>query len=171
MNMREIRFDELSAIKYRMFLDELPKAQGALAGDRVLIIEFAGSHGIGSEGNNDSLFMEAIINTAIQIWFVDGMVLDYRNLYYEWGNAIGSAIRAGKKVWGNKFPTAVVVSELCRNGLETARPFYASQPLSEDQSKWLFDDMDSALSYIKEQLDSLKSDREKKPGRKLFKRR
>lgn len=172
-NMQEIRFDELSKIEYRMFLYEFPKGQDSFARNRALIIEFAGRYGIGSAGNDDGIFMEAVINTALQVWFVEGMVLDFRNLSYEWGNAIGKVLLAGKKVWGSDFPTAIVVSELCRKALETAGPFYRGHSASGNQTKWLFDDMDSALSYIqeqsKEQRDSPKSNPNEKPARKRFK--
>jgi hypothetical protein len=171
MDMREIRFDDLSKIEYHMFLYELPKEQGSFAGDQFLIIKFAGRHGIGSEGNNDSLFMEAVINTAIQVWFVEGLVLDFSGLSYEWGDSIGKVLLAGKKLMGSNFPTAVVVSELCRKALETASPFYAGQAGSGGQSRWLFNDTESALSYIKELKEFLKSKQEKKPSRKFFRGR
>lgn len=66
---------------------------------------------------------------------------------------------------------AIAKCELCRKALETARQFYAGKAQSGDQSKWIFNYMDSALSYIKERKDSLKKNQEKKPNRKLFKER
>ena len=138
-----------------MFLHKYPRLGDSNVNDEILIIEFIGKHGIGSEGNTDSLFMATIIKGAMNVWFVDGLVLDLRGLAYEWGNSIGDVLLAGKHMLGRQFPTGVVVSALCRNALEGAYPFYGSQ--SGEQTKWLFDDMESAVSYVKELIESSRS--------------
>jgi hypothetical protein len=151
MKLSEVKFSDLSDITYRMFLHEYPISVTGKTGVKLLVIEFAGKHGIGSEGNNDSLYMATIIKAAMNIWYVDGLVLDFKHLEYEWGNSIGEVILAGKRVRGKRFPTAVVVSELCEPALKSAQPFYALDSQSGEQVKWLFDDFESAASYVKEQ--------------------
>ena len=95
--------------------------------------------------------MATTIKGAMNVWYVAGLVLDLRGLAYEWGNSIGDVLLAGKHVLGKQFPTAVVVSASCRNALESAYPFYGSQ--GGEQTKWLFDDLESAVSYVKELVE------------------
>ena len=150
MKLNEIKFEDLSDITYRMFLYECAHSDEANHRPKVLVIEFVGNHGIGSEGNNDSLFMATVIKAALNIWYVDGLVLDFGKLAYEWGDTIGDVLLAGKSFSGRKFPTAVIVSGICKPALESAQPFYA---IEGDQQKWLFDDFESANSYIEEQIE------------------
>ena len=148
MNSKEVNFSDLSNITYRLFLEEDRPEEGMLAGRRYLRIEFAGRHGIGSEGNDDSSFMRAIIVAAMNIWFVHGLVLDLRKLSYDWGDSIGDVLLAGKQIKGSKFPTSVVVSDLNRSALESASPFYRGSLEGGVQDQWLFEDLNKALAYV-----------------------
>jgi hypothetical protein len=168
MKISEVNFSDLSQLSYKMFLYEEHPEQEKLVGKRYLLIEFSGRHGIGSEGNNDSLFMETIIKTALNVWYVYGLVLDLRKLSYEWGDTMGNALVAGKEMMGNKFPTSVVVSELCRPALESLSPFYRGDYRSGEQQQWLFDNVDSALGYVKVQAGMLQSEAEQKREKKSF---
>jgi len=171
MQVKEISFRDLSQISYRMLLYEFPKEETAYRGDRVLSIEFSGEHGVGSEGNGDSLFMESTIKIAIQVWPVEALILDFRKLSYEWGNSIGGVLLAGKAIMGSSFPTVAVVSDLCKDALERASPFYAVQPESWEKTKWLFDDVETALIYIKERIDLVYRNQPEKPQWRLFMRK
>ena len=153
MKVSEVKFEDLSEITYRIFLREYPSIESSVGGARILVIEFNGKHRIGSEGNNDSVFMATIVRAAMNVWYVDGIVLDFSDLIYEWGNSIGDVLLAGKSVLGRKFPTAVVVSELSRPALESAQPFYAADSQSGGQAKWLFADLNSAAVYIHEHIE------------------
>src|SRR5215204_4407819 len=102
MQFSEVKFEDLSDIAYRMLLRELPPIETNIGGVRILVIEFTGKHGIGSEGNNDSLFMSTIIRAAMNVWYVDGIVLDLSDLIYGWGNSIGDVLLAGKSVLGKE---------------------------------------------------------------------
>ncbi len=54
----------------------------------ILSINFKGIYKAGSEGNNDALFMRGIIAMAINLWITEGLVLDFTQLSYEWGNTL-----------------------------------------------------------------------------------
>jgi len=168
--IREVRFDDLSDITYRMLLHEYPPSVVGASSCRILVIEFLGKYGVGSEGNDDSLFMATLIRAAMNCWYVDGLVLDFSQLAYEWGNSIGDVLLAGKSVLGKKFPTAVVVSELCEAALQSAQPFYASDSQSGGQEKWLFEDMISAIGYVLAQIE-LYEDQKSGAKKKSFWRR
>jgi hypothetical protein len=88
----------------------------------------------------------------MNLWYVDGLVLDFRGLTYEWGNSIGNVLVAGKDILGRAFPTGVAVSSSCKSAVEGAYPFYA--PQGGEQTKWLFNDLESAVSYVKELIES-----------------
>jgi hypothetical protein len=170
MKVSEVKFEDLSHISYRMLLREQLPIETNTRGARILVIEFKGKHGIGSEGNNDSLFMATTIRAAMNVWYVDGLVLDFSDLVYEWGNSIGDVLLAGKSVLGRKFPTALVVSESSRPGFESAHPFYAAESQGGGQTKWLFDDLDSAAVYIKEEFELSRTEKSKSQKKSFWKR-
>jgi hypothetical protein len=162
VQLTEVKFADLSDISHRIFLHKYPRTGEAGFNDEILVIEFTGKHGIGSEGNEDSLFMATTVKAAMNVWYVNGLVLDLRGLMYEWGNSIGDVLLAAKQVLGRTFPTAVVVSPLCKQALYGARPFYASDAETDGQTNWLFEDLGSAIAYVKELIDSSSSEGRKK---------
>lgn len=162
MKSKEVHFSDLSDITYRLFLEEDRPEKGKLLGRKYLRIEFAGRHGIGSEGNDDSSFMRAIIRAAMSIWFVYGLVLDLRYLSYDWGDTIGDVLLAGKQIMGKNFPTSVVVSDLNMPALESASPFYRNSIDSGEQNQWLFEDLNKALTYVVEESRKVTSEARKK---------
>jgi hypothetical protein len=162
VELTEVKFSDLSDISHRIFLHKYPRTGEAGFSDEILVIEFTGKHGIGSEGNGDSLFMATIVKAAMNVWYVNGIVLDLRALSYEWGNSVGDVLLAAKHVLGPRFPTSVVVSAMCRPALETAGPFYASDAETNGQTEWLFDDLESAAGYVKQLIESSRSDGQKK---------
>src|SRR5687768_5273505 len=54
----------------------------------VIVAKFQGVYRHGSEGNGDGLFMAATIAAYVAIWNPLGLILDLRELQYEWGNTI-----------------------------------------------------------------------------------
>jgi hypothetical protein len=163
VQLTEVKFVDLSDISHRIFIHKYPRHGEVAFNDEILVIEFTGKHGLGSEGNGDSLFMATIVKAAMNVWYVNGLVLDLRGLAYEWGNSIGDVLLAAKHVLGQQFPTAVVVSDLCKPALESAAPFYASDSVSGGQTSWLFDNLESAGAYVKELIKSSRhGGREKK---------
>ena len=60
---------------------------------RIIIVEFKGSYGFGSGGNDDAPHMEAAVRAA-HAYHPAAIVLDMRKLSYEWGDMMGSPIGA-----------------------------------------------------------------------------
>ena len=106
-----------------------------------LVIEFTGEYGIGSRGNEDSCFMIDVIKLAVNSWITSGLILDFTNFIYRWGNNIEDVFWAAKLEREVDFPTIVVTSELSRDYLNKLKPF--SQISGEE--KWLYNDIKSAL--------------------------
>jgi hypothetical protein len=165
VQLSEVKFADLSDISHRIFLHTYPRTGEAGFHDEILVVEFTGKHGIGSQGNGDSLFMATTVKAAMNVWYVSGIVLDLRGLVYEWGNSIGDVLLAAKHVLGRQFPTAIVVSAVCKPALESARPFYGSDAAADGQTNWLFDDLESAMAYLKELIESSQSEGRKRKSR------
>ncbi|HKE55170.1 MAG TPA: hypothetical protein VKB46_00655 [Pyrinomonadaceae bacterium] len=168
MKSHEVKFSDTSRLTYRMFIYDTAPDRGKFSGDSYLLIEFVGTHGIGSEGNGDSLFMETIINSALNVWFVQGLVLDLSELSYEWGDSLADVPLVGKQMFGNRFPTAVVASEKCRPALESLSPFFKGAFERGGQEQWFFEDVSSALQYVKERAEALKPVEEQSKKKKYF---
>lgn len=134
MKIRELALGDLSALRARTYLCEFECDRGPTA----LVLEFAGKYGSGSEENCDADFMDAVKSTWLSILDVDAIVYDLRQMEYEWGNSIWNVFRGccfgPKKV----YPSALVVSNLCRPGFSTCGEIVPP----------MFDDLDEALRFV-----------------------
>jgi len=142
MQIREIKLADLSKLQSRVFRCEF----GGTHEPEALIFEFSGKYGIGSEGNRDADYMEAIKVAYLSICNVDAVVFDLRQLEYEWGNRIWNVLGwCDESETDNAdgepqkvFPTAIVISDLCRKGFSTCKGMVPPQ----------FDDLDEALRFV-----------------------
>ena len=92
MQLIEHKFEELSQIQYSIYTCPFSSKDYLDA----LIVSFHGEYGYGSGGADDARFMQAIVRAALAAWSTFGLVLDFRNLKYEWGDEIDHVIFAVK---------------------------------------------------------------------------
>lgn len=59
--------------------------------DRIVHVIFSGSGGIGSEGNDQGKLISEIIDSTIAAYRMDGMIADFSNFEYIFGDWIGGA--------------------------------------------------------------------------------
>ena len=78
----EKQWSDLSSIQLTMSVADL--AQGPAR--RMLHVQFAGHYHSGSGGTTDALFMYAMARAAVTAWEPDGLILDYSQLEYHWGD-------------------------------------------------------------------------------------
>lgn len=143
MQIRELKLAELSKLQSHVYQCQF----GGKPEPKALIFEFSGKYGIGSEGNRDADYMEAIASSWLTICNTNAVVFDLRNLEYEFGDRIWHVLRlesvarvthrrAGtpEKV----FPIAMVISDLCRSGFSTCKGMVPPA----------FDNLEEALSYV-----------------------
>jgi hypothetical protein len=142
MKQREIRLDALSDIEFRAtLLEDSDDSFYAIS------VAFTGSHGYGSRGNGDSQYISAMVHAALAAWRPSGLILDFRELTYEFGNGIADAIFAARDDDSGDWltPTRIVVSSACRAGISSLLDF-----LKLDPSVWLFDTVEGAYEAVRQ---------------------
>jgi hypothetical protein len=98
----------------------------------LLAISFQGRY---VNDGSDSVFMEGVIQWSLLAWEAHGLVLDFRDLAYEWGDRMQRVLDIAVAWHGSAeqhlvrqlfnprdpsvFPTAVIISDKCRAGLES----------------------------------------------------
>ena len=149
MQLTERKLEELSSsLKYKIYTCPFEKQSQLEA----IVVAFYGKYGFGSAGNGDATFMTAIIMAALAGWEPSGLVIDLRQMKYEWGDLIVKAIDAGANRYINApFPTAIVISDLNREGLTSL----VSDEMDEEPSKWLFESLETAMREVEKQYEEM----------------
>ena len=118
---------------------------------KALVAEFRGECGYGSGSNADAAFMAGIVKAAQEAWPASALILDWRQLEYEWGDEIGKPIDAfgtcrvdGKNI---SAPTAVIISDLNRVGLTSL----VKQEMGGNTDELLFNSLEEALVAVDKQ--------------------
>ncbi len=144
MEVIEHTFEELSALKYRIYTTTLPN----LSQIEVLIVAFEGEYGYGCKGNSDATYINAIIVASATAWEHSCFILDYRNMKYEWGDKLPVETGRGRltddeervlRIF-NALPnhSATLISKRNRRGIRSLTPSSAK--------KWLFESLEDALA-------------------------
>jgi phage major head subunit gpT-like protein len=152
MNLSEIKltprkFEDISAIEYSLYTCPLISWPNMKA----LVAEFRGECGHGSGSNADAAFMAGIVKAAQEAWPAAALILDWRQLKYEWGDEIVKPIDAlGTRRVGDKSinaPAAVIISDLNRVGLTSL----VKQEMGENPDELLFNSLEEALAAVDKQ--------------------
>lgn len=109
-----------------------------------IAIHFHGAYGQGSQGNGDGRFMAAMTHAVLQAWRPAGIILDLRELEYQFGNTLLDAITAGREEDKWITPTRLVVSGKCDNGITTLMAWNRLDP-----ADWLFRTVEEAYQKVK----------------------
>lgn len=89
----------------------------------ILIVQFCGDHGYGSGGNRNSDFMRTIVAASIGLYLCNGLILDLREITYEFGDSLLSVLGLPLKLRGNGFPYRILISDKCDKGIESLLEF------------------------------------------------
>jgi hypothetical protein len=146
MQLRKVEIAPEHDITHEIFCVKMPSVHHNLP---VLIMKFSGVYGHGARGNIDAEYMKAMTRAAIEFTHPFGLIFDFRDLSYEWGDMMGAVLCAGEGRWvKDPMPLAIVVSERC----ETAITSLLKQELQvKDYSKLMHRTLDSAVSYVDEE--------------------
>lgn len=118
----------------------LPTERGS-----VLIVTVRGRTGIGCGSNGDAAYIEAMARAALCMIQPSALVFDFREFEYEWGDMMAATLGAGDQQYvDSEFPTAVVVSDLCRKGLTSL----VSDEMFAKPDDWLFESLESAVDFV-----------------------
>ncbi|MDP6705311.1 MAG: hypothetical protein QF893_03115 [Alphaproteobacteria bacterium] len=144
MQEKEAGLGALSAIDCDFKVQEYREAEDGFFCN-LLIAEFAGEYGHGARGNDDGVFMTAMLRAGFSAWAPWVLVLDLAELRYEWGDMMESALRAGEdyRPWDGGLATAVVASPLNEAALRSL----IDNVIGDDPDDWLRPSRDAAIAF------------------------
>lgn len=106
----------------------------------LLIARVSGEYRGGSAGAPDAAYIGGLCRTAIDLWDARAVLLDLRNLKYEWGDEFDS-------IYSLDVSLAVVVGEKCRKAMST---LYFGEDTDKDitELEYFFDEEEPALEWL-----------------------
>lgn len=150
MELQKITIAPDNELTHEIFSVKLPSADHLNA----LVMKFTGAYGYGSSGNGDAEYMTAVTRAAIYFTSPFGLIFDFSQLSYEWGDMMGQVLSSGKDQWVNdEMPIAIVVSDLC----ETAIKSLLTDDLLMEDLSLVYHSLESALAYVDEKKRSRES--------------
>jgi hypothetical protein len=125
---------------------------------QILVISYAGEYGVGCEGNGDAQYMYAMGKFGIELYEPAGIIIDFRELEYVWGDMLEMVFGLGcLNYHPHNVPNAMIVGDKCQeaigtliHGLDSKEP-----PTTED---WIFGSLEEAWKFVEEgvELESAK---------------
>ena len=141
MKLKEVKYEDLSKIKYKIYVSEHEEFREP----EFLVIKFSGTYRYGNKGAPDARFMLGTIRGAIGAWHSMSIILDLSKLKYDWGDEMNDVIDIGFGLSTEcEFPLVVVVSEKCRDGLKKL--------LRTDYDTYCREDLEQAYTLGREKI-------------------
>ena len=138
MNLTPRKLEELSGIRCEYFTCEFPEG---LFG-KLLVVVLKGECGLGCGCYKDCMFMTAMVRAGYEGFQPDAVIMDLSELKYEWGDEMTGVLMAAQGYYVEaEFPTTVVVSDKCREGLTSL----VRDEMSKDPKQWLFESLPDAI--------------------------
>jgi hypothetical protein len=133
----------------------------------ILIIRYTGEYPFGSGGNADAIYMHAMATAAVTAFGPFGVIHDFSELRYEWGDLLEMVFGVGpeierspdnlqEKVFGvgpeaKASPVAIVVGPGCEEAIRTLfHGVDSSEPI--DTVGWVFRDLHAAWRYVTDRI-------------------
>lgn len=145
MKTTEVRLEDGSKVRCRYFIAEMSELENL----PTLIVEFSGECGFGSGSNPDACYMDAMIAAGFRAWDPSCLILDLRNLRYEWGDRVAAIFAPPHDLISTnneevEFPLAAVVSNLNRDGLTSL----IKDEMDGNPEEVLFESLDDAQARV-----------------------
>ena len=141
MNLKPLDIRRDVSIDHAYFETSLPSPPHL----DVLVVRFSGTSGFGCANNSDAIYMDAMIRAGIAAFDSVGVILDLREMAYEWGDMMLCPFAAGSSYYvDSDLPIVAVVSDVNRKGLTSLMIDEANI----DPTSVLFDTMDDALARL-----------------------
>lgn len=118
---------------------------------RILLIAFHGEYRPGSAGNDDAYFMYGLATAGVEARRPAGIILDFRDLKYVWGDMLELVYNAAPSHAGDHQTFAVVVGETSKEALRTLELGQFSQEPSTT-IPWMHESLDAAYAYLAKAL-------------------
>ena len=116
---------------------------------KVVTIKFIGEYRLGSKGNPDAKFMYSTIEFAKSYFKPSGIILDLRELKYEWGDELEKTFWAGKYI-----AIAVLISDLNKKSIGTLVHF-GKENVPATEKEYIHDSFEFAWEYIVTEIPKL----------------
>lgn len=121
----------------------------------ILVISYSGKYGIGAAGNSDAQYMYAKGEFGLNMYETAGVIIDLRELEYEWGDMLELVFTIGKKQYRNaEFPRAVLIGEKCSKAIGTLIHGEDSKTPAITE-EWIFDSFENAWDYIDRKINTI----------------
>lgn len=141
LDLREEFISGSGAVTIRYFLTPSEKRPYL----EVLVIRYSGEYPSGSAGNTDAQYMHAMAHAAVVLFDPSGVIHDFSELRYEWGDLLEIVFGVGPEV--DPSPVAIVVGPGCEEAIRTlCHGLNSSEPITS--LGWAFRDLPSAWRYI-----------------------
>lgn len=112
----------------------------------ILHVAFSGKYRDGSGGRPDAYFIRSVVHTAYEIWSPSGIVIDFSDLTYEWGDEMDVAYESPGDI-----PTAIIVGPRCVRALSTLRYGLKSER-SITEEKDVFRAFPDAIAWLRSRV-------------------
>lgn len=132
-----------SAIRCRFSLTPTSNSQY----HRILTVHFCGLYRMGCQGGPDATYMEAMTAAALVATRPEGLIFDFTDLDYRWGDDLESLydICSNWPYRGADLPYAVVLGKDCR----TAVISLACQgQVLQEPKEWMFDTFAEVWQHV-----------------------
>lgn len=141
MNLKPLDIRHDVSIDHAYFETSLPSPPHL----DVLVVQFSGTSGFGCANNSDAIYMDAMIRAGITAFDSVGVILDLREMAYEWGDMMLCPFAAGSRYYvDSDLPIVAVISEKNRKGLTSLM----TDEAGVDPTTVLFVTMDEALARL-----------------------
>ena len=149
MQLTEHRLHEMSRIEVRFFTGPSSKYfefPTRVVHYTILVVKYSGVFGWGSGGNGDATYMGSMAKAGIQAFRPQGVIHDFSELSYEWGDELLGAMLIGTEI--RPKARAVVVSPKCEAAVRTLcfDDPRSTEPL--EKIGWVFRTLDAAREYV-----------------------
>ncbi|WP_193726845.1 hypothetical protein [Paenibacillus guangzhouensis] len=147
--------EELSSIQYEVHLG----SSNTVDYLEIMILKFTGIYGYGSDGNSDAAYMTAIGKAVLEAWEPGGLIIDLRDLTYDWGDRIESIFSIGNDKYSDiPFPVSLIVGDKSEEAIRTLLLGIESIKYIEDIG-WVFRNLNNAWNYIENKLNDYKTEK------------
>lgn len=117
----------------------------------ILIASFSGVYRVGYEGKADARLIHALGQAGVIAWDPDGVILDFSELDYQWGDNLRDILDIGEQEFGIEgLPQAIVVGPRCERAVRSL--FAWPGPGRSESSEWIFSDFEQAWNYIEAEI-------------------
>ncbi|MCG6157507.1 hypothetical protein [Rubinisphaera margarita] len=141
MNLKPLDIRRDVSINHAYFETSLPSPPHL----EILVVRFSGTSGFGCANDSDAIYMDAMVRAGIAAFDSVGVILDLREMGYEWGDMMLCPFAAGSRYYvDSDLPVVAVVSDRNRKGLKSLM----ADEAGIDPTTVLFDTMDAALAHL-----------------------